>query len=55
MMARPSHVSHETKHFYSQEYYWSQYHHEENYRVDQRYHSCVDATHPNAPRMLQPL
>ena len=32
-MARPSHVSRETRQFYSREYYWSNYHHEENYWV----------------------
>ena len=47
MMARPSHVSRETRHFYSREYYWSNYRHEENYWVNQRYHSHVDATHPD--------
>ena len=51
-MARPSHVSHETRQFYSQEYYWSQYCHEENSRVDQRHHSCIDVTHPDEPQML---
>ena len=49
MMARPLHVSRETRHFYSQEYYWSQYCDEENYWVNQHYHSRVDMTHPNEP------
>ena len=51
-MARPLHVSCETRHFYSREYYWSKYIQEENYRVDQHYHSRVDATHPDEPRTL---
>ena len=29
-MARPSHVSRENRQFYSREYYWSNYRHEEN-------------------------
>ena len=49
-MARPSHVSRETRQFYSQEYYWLHYRHEENYRVNQRYQSRVDVTDPDAPR-----
>ena len=52
MMTRPLPISHETKHFYSWEYYWFNYRHEENNRVDQRYHSRIDATHPNEPQML---
>ena len=31
------------------EYYWSKYRHEENYRVDQRYQSCIDVTNPDEP------
>ena len=50
--ARPSHVSCETRHFYSREYYWPQYHQEENYRVYQCYRSRVDATNPEEPRTL---
>ena len=45
-MARPSHVSRESRQFYSREYCWSHYRHEEKYRVNQRYQSCVDATDP---------
>ena len=49
-MARPSHVSRETRHFYSREYYWSNYCHEENYWVDECYQSRVlkPGVHPRA-------
>ena len=30
----------------------TKYRHEENHWVDQRYHSCIDVTHPDEPRML---
>ena len=51
MTARPLHISRETRQFYSQEYYWSNYRHEENYRVDQCYHSRIDVINPDTPRM----
>ena len=49
-MARPLHVSCETRHFYSWEYYWSKYHHDENH-----WESHIDVNHPDEPQMLQPL
>ena len=48
------HVSHETRHFYSREYYWCNYCHEENYQIDQRYHSRVDVTHPDSHGCCSP-
>ena len=55
MMARPSPISHETRHFYSREYYWYNYRHEENNQVDQCYQSHVDATDSPVARVLPQL
>ena len=53
-VTRPLHISCETRHFYSREYYWSKYCHEENYWVNQCYHSHIEVTHPDEPQTLQP-
>ena len=44
---RMSHVK--LDNFYSREYYWCKSRHAKNSRVDQRYHSRVDATHCCSP------
>ena len=46
-MAIPLHVSRETRQFYSWEYCWSHFRHEQNYQVNQRYQSRFDATNPD--------
>ena len=51
-MARPSHVSRETRQFYSREYYWSNYRHEENSQIDQCYHSRVPRRTTNAVTLM---